>query len=415
MSRQSAPWLLQRNYEQLVTAEAGSVCLSLFQGFLALREHELPIHVLVYADDLNMFGENPQTIRENIGILVEASKEIGLEVNPEKTKYIIMSRDENIVRNGNITIGNLSFEESLMLAGNEFQSLGRAIAKEDEYEEMRWDGIISIVSWRERVFRLWWEERLYQGFSEKIINFASAHISQFTSRLPNINVRRRNRKPEGEARVNEATFKYSVRGIGDSEVISEFDVCMKPFVAMHGIGRKKVERLVNDLKESGDSTVRKISKESTTSYDGPLPVSAAKYRDLHLIGCGPPPNLDLMDMWSFVAGGSAVHRRLSTGLVVARVARGTGDEELRSYRRPPEAADSVDRPPWNVVQRCCHNTVTFSAQKRNWRWQNGDSMHMSSQKVMVSRGSTINITDTTPLTVINVIIITIQKFTVTVD
>ncbi|KAJ4438114.1 hypothetical protein ANN_14053 [Periplaneta americana] len=41
---------------------------------------------------------------------------------------------------------------------NEFQSLGRAIVKEDEYEEVRWDGIVSIVSWRERVFRLWWEE-----------------------------------------------------------------------------------------------------------------------------------------------------------------------------------------------------------------------------------------------------------------
>ncbi|KAJ4433090.1 hypothetical protein ANN_15347 [Periplaneta americana] len=40
--------------------------------------------LLVYTNDVTMLGENPQTVTENTGILLEASKGMGLEVNPEK-------------------------------------------------------------------------------------------------------------------------------------------------------------------------------------------------------------------------------------------------------------------------------------------------------------------------------------------
>ena len=51
--------------------------------------------LLVYADDVNILGGSIHTLKENAEALVAATKEIGLEVSADKTKYMVMSRDQN--------------------------------------------------------------------------------------------------------------------------------------------------------------------------------------------------------------------------------------------------------------------------------------------------------------------------------
>ena len=48
--------------------------------------------LLVYADDVNILGGSVHTIKKNAEAVVVASKEIGLEVNADKTKYMVLSK-----------------------------------------------------------------------------------------------------------------------------------------------------------------------------------------------------------------------------------------------------------------------------------------------------------------------------------
>jgi hypothetical protein len=58
--------------------------------------------LLVSADDVNILGGSVHAIKKNTEALTVASKEIGLEVNAEKTKYMVKSRDQNAGQNHSI-------------------------------------------------------------------------------------------------------------------------------------------------------------------------------------------------------------------------------------------------------------------------------------------------------------------------
>jgi hypothetical protein len=48
--------------------------------------------LLAYADDVNLLGNSRDTIQINTETLTDASKEVGLKINVEKTKNMLLSR-----------------------------------------------------------------------------------------------------------------------------------------------------------------------------------------------------------------------------------------------------------------------------------------------------------------------------------
>jgi hypothetical protein len=59
-----------------------------------------------------------------------ASKEIGIEINADKTKYMVMSRDQHAGRNHSTKIDNISFERV-----EEFRYLGKTPTNQNSIQE----------------------------------------------------------------------------------------------------------------------------------------------------------------------------------------------------------------------------------------------------------------------------------------
>jgi hypothetical protein len=58
--------------------------------------------LLAYANDVNVALDNIDTIKKNTETLIDTSKEVGLEINVEKTKYMLLSCHQNAGQNRDI-------------------------------------------------------------------------------------------------------------------------------------------------------------------------------------------------------------------------------------------------------------------------------------------------------------------------
>ena len=77
-----------------------------------------------------ILGESIHMVKENAEALVVATKDIGLEVNADKTKYIVMSREQTSGLSHTMKVDNSSTERV-----EEFKYLGTTLTNENSIQK----------------------------------------------------------------------------------------------------------------------------------------------------------------------------------------------------------------------------------------------------------------------------------------
>jgi hypothetical protein len=86
--------------------------------------------LLAYADDVNLLGINIDTIKKNTETLIDATTDVGLEINVEETRYMLLSREQNVGQNRDMKIANRSFENV-----SQFKYLGTTVTHQNLIQE----------------------------------------------------------------------------------------------------------------------------------------------------------------------------------------------------------------------------------------------------------------------------------------
>ena len=90
----------------------------------------VPSAVPTFTSTVNILGGSAHTVKENAEALLIATKETGLEVNADKTKYMVMCRDRNAGRGRSVKIDNSSIERV-----EEFKYLGTTLTDQNSIQE----------------------------------------------------------------------------------------------------------------------------------------------------------------------------------------------------------------------------------------------------------------------------------------
>jgi hypothetical protein len=87
-------------------------------------------HQLRAFADVNLLGDDITTINKNTETLIDGSKVVGLEINVEKSMYVLLSHHQNAGQNRHIKLGNRSFENV-----SQFKYLGTTVTNQNLIQE----------------------------------------------------------------------------------------------------------------------------------------------------------------------------------------------------------------------------------------------------------------------------------------
>jgi hypothetical protein len=91
------------------------------------------IQLLAYTDEVNLLGDNIDTIKKIIETLTDDSMEAGLEIEVEKSKHMLLSQHQNAGQNCDIKLENKQCENV-----SQFKYLGMTVTNQNLiYEKIK--------------------------------------------------------------------------------------------------------------------------------------------------------------------------------------------------------------------------------------------------------------------------------------